>query len=994
MTLAAWITPQLVFNGVVTGMVIGLLAMGIVLIYRSTRVINFAVGNLGLPAAGLFALMQLNWGFPFWLGLAVALVVGTAVGAAVELTVVRRLFTRPRVILLVATVGVAQLMRAVVFALPDLESAGRRYPVAARAVWENAPFGLRIGGPQVTILIVVPLVAAALGWTLNRTAFGRAVAASASNPDLARLSGVNPKIVSTFVWTAAGLLSSLSIILLSGQSGSVTGLENLGPLTLARALAAASVSGMRSFPRAIVAGLGIGVVESVVRFNYLSETGLIDFLLFCAVFAAIYWQSRKGGAEESLLAFVPRIRPIPARLEALWWVRALPRLALGLGLLAAVMLPLVVELPSRHLLYSTMLGFGICAMSVTVITGWSGQLSLSQMTFAGLGALSAAAFIRGAELDIGFGGLRLIDVTAPSLPFGLSILLATLLAAAVATVIGMGALRVRGLMLAVTTFAFAIGCTQYLFRRPFFGGSPNVPLPRGTLFGIDLSSQRSYYWFVLGGFTIVFAVTSRLRRSGFGRSAVAVRDNPDAAAACTVSPARTKITAFALAGGIAGFGGALLGGLVQNIRYAEALFRVEDSLRVVGIAVIGGLGSVTGAVLGAFWVEGIPAFFGDNDLVPLFTSSIGLLIIIMYLPGGFIQVAYGIRDALLRWAESRMPPLAADAPAGSSPVVRRSGAAAQPEAPQRPRQTQPDVETSAPAHAPAGETAGGPQTRAQAGNELPVADIHADGETAGGPQTRAQEVVLAASDISVRFGGNLAVNGASVHVHRNEIAGLIGTNGAGKTTLMNAIGGFVGSEGTVEILGRDVTRLSAPRRARAGLGRTFQSAALFPELTVRETVMVALEARGRTPFLPTALHLPGTFSRERRRRNAADELIGWLGLGDHADHFVSDLSTGTRRIVELAGLLALDAQVLCFDEPTAGVAQREREAFAPLILEIRSELGAGILLIEHDMALIMGVSDRVYCLESGSVISEGSPEHVRNDPAVVASYLGTDARPG
>lgn len=967
MTLAAWITPQLVFNGVVTGMVIGLLAMGIVLIYRSTRVINFAVGNLGLPAAGLFALMQLNWGFPFWLGLAVALVAGTAVGAAVELTVVRRLFTRPRVILLVATVGVAQLMRAVVFALPDLESAGRRYPVAARAVWENAPFGLRIGGPQVTILIVVPLVAAALGWTLNRTAFGRAVAASASNPDLARLSGVNPKIVSTFVWTAAGLLSSLSIILLSGQSGSVTGLENLGPLTLARALAAASVSGMRSFPRAIVAGLGIGVVESVVRFNYLSETGLIDFLLFCAVFAAIYWQSRKGGAEESLLAFVPRIRPIPARLEALWWVRALPRLALGLGLLAAVMLPLVVELPSRHLLYATMLGFGICAMSVTVITGWSGQLSLSQMTFAGLGALFAAAFIRGAELDIGFGGLRLIDVTAPSLPFGVSILLATLLAAAVATVIGMGALRVRGLMLAVTTFAFAIGCTQYLFRRPFFGGSPNVPLPRGTLFGIDLSSQRSYYWFVLGGFTIVFAVTSRLRRSGFGRSAVAVRDNPDAAAACTVSPARTKITAFALAGGIAGFGGALLGGLVQNIRYAEALFRVEDSLRVVGIAVIGGLGSVTGAVLGAFWVEGIPAFFGDNDLVPLFTSSIGLLIIIMYLPGGFIQLAYGIRDALLRWAESRMPP--ADASAGSSPVVRRSGAAARPGAPQRPRRAQPDAATSAPAHASASETA-------------------------GEPQARAQEVVLAAHDISVRFGGNLAVNGASVHVHRNEIAGLIGTNGAGKTTLMNAIGGFVGSEGTVEILGRDVTRLSAPRRARAGLGRTFQSAALFPELTVRETVMVALEARGRTPFLPTALHLPGTFSRERRRRNAADELIGWLGLGDHADHFVSDLSTGTRRIVELAGLLALDAQVLCFDEPTAGVAQREREAFAPLIMEIRSELGAGILLIEHDMALIMGVSDRVYCLESGSVISEGSPEHVRNDPAVVASYLGTDARPG
>ncbi len=948
---AAWITSQLVFNGIVTGLVVGMLAMGIVLIYRSTRVINFAVGNLGLPAAGLLALMQLNWGFPFWIGLALALAVGTLAGAAVELTVVRRLFNRPRVILLVATVGVAQLMRAVVASLPDIDSTGRRFPVVARSIWENGPFGLRIGGPQITIIVVVPIVAFALGWVLNRTTFGRAVAASASNPDLARLSGVNPKIVSTFVWTVAGLLSSLSIILLSGQSGTLSGLENLGPLTLAKALVAAAVSGMRSFPRAVIAGVVIGVVESVVRFNFLAETGLVDFILFCAVFAAIYWQSRKGGAEESILAFMPRIRPVPARLERLWWVRALPRLTLGLGLAFAVVLPLIVELPSRHLLYSTVLGFAVCAMSVTVITGWSGQLSLSQMGFAGFGALMAAALSRGVEVDIGFGENRLLDATAPSLPFVVSIVVAAVLTAGLAALIGAGALRVRGLMLAVTTFAFAIACTQYVFRRPFFGGGPSVPFNRGELFGLDLSSQRAYYWFTLGGFVIVFVVVSRLRRSGVGRSVIAVRDNADAASACTLSPARAKIGAFALAGGLAGFGGALLGGLVQNIRFAEALFRVEDSLRVVGMAVIGGLGSVTGAMLGAVWVEGIPAFFGDNDLVPLFTSSIGLLIIIMYLPGGFIQLAYGGRDALLRWAESRMPP-------GDEPPPSRVGAGSPGSALPRVPRNQGAAESGA----------GGP------------------GEAGESP------VVLAARNVSVRFGGNLAVNDVSVEVRADEIVGLIGTNGAGKTTLMNAVGGFVASQGTAEILGRDVTGLSAPRRARLGLGRTFQSATLFPELTVRETVMVALEARGRTSFLPTALHLPGSFARERRRRAEAEDLIGWLGLGDHADHFVSDLSTGTRRIVELAGLLALDARVLCLDEPTAGVAQREREAFDPLIRRIRAELGAAILLIEHDMTLIMSVSDRVYCLESGAVISQGRPDQVRNDPAVVASYLGTDTR--
>ncbi len=933
MIVAAWITRQLVFNGAVTGLVIGMLAMGIVLIYRSTRVINFAVGNLGLPAAALFALMQIDWGFPFWIGLACALGVGTMAGALVELTVVRRLFSRPRVILLVATVGVAQLMRAVITALPDIENTGGRYPVAARTTWENGPFGLRITAPQVAILVVVPLVALALGWLLNRTTFGRAVAASAGNPELARLSGVNPKVVSTFVWTAAGLLSSLAIILLSGQSGAVTGLENLGPLTLARALAAATVAGMTSFPRAAIAGLAIGVVESVVRFNYLSEAGLIDFLLFCAVLIAVHLQSR-GSRDEAMLAFVPRIRPVPARLEQLWWVRALPRIGLGVCLALAIVLPLIVELPSRHLLYATVLGFAICAMSVTVITGWSGQLSLSQMAFAGIGALSAAAFNRGFELDIGWRSFRIIDVEAAGVPFVVSIILASLFTAAIAALIGTGALRVRGLMLAVSTFAFSIASTQYLFRRPFFsdGSTSGVPFNRGTFFGIDLTSQRSYYYFMLGGFVIAYAIVTRLRNSGIGRSTIAVRDNAAGASAYTVSPTRAKLTAFALAGGLAGFGGALLGGLVQNIRFSEALFQVEDSLRVVGMAVIGGLGSVTGAVLGAVWVEGMPAFFSESDVVPLLTSSMGLLIIIMYVPGGFIQVVYGLRDLLLRTIESRLPPEQSEVASTAAPP------------------------------------------------SLSRSDHKGDA---------ASQVVMQAKNISVRFGGNQAVSDVDVEVRSDEIVGLIGTNGAGKTTLMNAVGGFVPSRGTVEIMGKDFTGVSAARRARAGLGRTFQAATLFPELTVRETVMVALEARGRTPFLATALHLPQTFANESRRRREADELIGWLGLGSYADYCVSDLSTGSRRIVELAGLLALDARVLCLDEPTAGVAQRETEAFAPLIRSIRDELGAGILLIEHDMTLIMGVSDRVYCLESGSVISHGTPEAVRSDPLVVASYIGT-----
>jgi ABC-type branched-subunit amino acid transport system ATPase component len=176
------------------------------------------------------------------------------------------------------------------------------------------------------------------------------------------------------------------------------------------------------------------------------------------------------------------------------------------------------------------------------------------------------------------------------------------------------------------------------------------------------------------------------------------------------------------------------------------------------------------------------------------------------------------------------------------------------------------------------------------------------------------------------------------------------------------------------------------------MGRVFQDARLFGDLTLRETVRVALEAHSRSEFVPSLLSLPPARRAERAKAADADAYIEFLGLGRYADSFMSDLSTGTRRIVEMACLMAQGAQLLLLDEPTAGVAQRETEAFGPLIKRIQSELGATIVIVEHDIPLIMSISDRVYCLAAGACIAEGEPDTVRNDPAVVAAYLGTDER--
>ncbi len=404
-----------------------------------------------------------------------------------------------------------------------------------------------------------------------------------------------------------------------------------------------------------------------------------------------------------------------------------------------------------------------------------------------------------------------------------------------------------------------------------------------------------------------------------------MRDNERAAEAFGVPPVVVKLGALAVSGLIAGLAGALYALAWQQVSVSQ--FAPNLSLSILAVPVIGGLGSLSGAVVGALILY-VPTFF----LAPAVAGALGqseaevaiqLILGGLLMPVALLRYPTGVVGAVQAWFQRYVNALA-----------------------------------------------------------IRSADRLKD---------RTDHVPLRVNGVVVNFGGLRALDGAAIEVPAGKIVGLIGPNGAGKTTLINAISGALQPEaGTIKVFGQNLAGLPASHRAGYGLGRSFQDANLFRGLTVTEAVQVALQRKYRTGLLSAFLWLPWSRSSEQRCRAEADELLARFGLTPWKDTLTSELSTGTRRICDLAAQVGTGAKVLLLDEPTAGVAQREAEAFGPLLRRIRAELDCSILLVEHDMPLLMSTCDHVYAMDLGRVIAEGTPEEIRSNPVVVASYLGTD----
>ena len=927
--IALTYSNNILFDGLIQGLVYSLVAFGLLLIYRATGVINFAHGQIGAFGGYIMALLQVRYDIAYGLSLPIALICGVLLGVAAEL-VLRRLFTQPRLLLFVATLGLTQVIQLLQLRLPipDEQATNVTFPVLISGSWKVA--GINVTGPQLTVLLFVPVLMLFLGWLFHRSAFGMNVRATADNFPAARLAGIGVRSVSTKVWALAGLLAALSALLIAPlQSGSIASVQNaLGPKMLLLSLVAAMVGRMNSFTWTLVGGLLAGVVDRFLITWSLSgdlPTGSNIAVLFVVIIVVLFTVGRSASMKDEAWQLSSKVRAARVELTKHPLYRGLTFAGFGLIAALALVLPSQVDKASDMLKFSSVPVYLIIALSVTVVTGWGGQLSLGQFGFVALGSYLTIHY-------------------ANDLPYLVALPIGVTWGVIAAVIVGIPALRVKGLYLAVVTLGFGLAIRSWFIVGEKFapggGGSAQLNVDRNEGFRLIFWTVKGknfdgVYYFVLLMALVSCLLVWRIRRTGIGRSIIATRDNETASSAYTVAPNRAKLLAFAVSGGLAALAGGLLPLVARNAQFKVdgLLFDFDESLRIVSVAVVGGIGSITGAVLGTLLIIAVPLFFDGTKQVELFASGFGMLIVLLYFPSGLISIVHAARDNLLNWIARR---------SNWTPPVRKDGVA--------------------------------------------VASLGT------GKQVKETESPLVTKGLFVTLGGRTIINDVSLEVRSGEVVGLIGTNGAGKTTILNAVSGFVPSSGIIELFGQDISKMPAYKRARLGQGRAFQNARLFSSLTVRETLMVALESRQRSILIPSILALPPSPKHEGRKRREADEIISYLGLGRYADSLMGELSTGTRRIVELGSLIALDSKLMLLDEPTAGVAQRETEAFGPLIRLIKEELGASILIIEHDMPMVMSISDRIYCLEAGHVIAEGTPEAIRSNPAVIASYLGTDER--
>ncbi|MCU1378767.1 MAG: ABC-type branched-chain amino acid transport system, permease component [Acidimicrobiales bacterium] len=643
-SLAAWLVAGavlpdgaplgVVLQGVVFGTVTALLAMGLILIYRTSNIVNFAYGSMGGVGGVLAVSLYLDAGLPYFVAAGLGVLTGVAVGALVEVLVIRRFSGASRLVLTVATIGLAQLLGAVQLLIP------KWFQSSGLVGGFKTPFTFHLNidpvvftGDHLLIVAAVPPIIAGLAWFLLRTDAGVAVRAAADNTERALLLGIPVRRLSTIVWAVSGGLAALTFILRAPFAGS-TSTALAGPSLLLPALAAAVVARMESLPAAFAAGIGLGVLEQLVFWNTGRATA-IDVAFLVVILVALLLQrnqlsrAHEGAGSWSLTAVA---RPIPVRLRGRPEVRIARALVLATVGVLAIVVPMHAG-PSNVNLMAVAVIWGMVAVSLVVLTGWGGHISLGQFAIVGCGAVAAGNILERWDVD-----MFVVLVAAGAV------------GALVALLIGLPALRIRGLFLAVTTLAFAVALDSYFLNPTNFPEYVPDEVHRPVLWQrFDLESQLAMYYLCLAFLVLTVLACAGVRRSRSGRVLLATRDNVRAAGAAAVPTTRVKLTTFVFSGTIAGVAGGLYVLLQHGARAGS--FQPSMSLDVFSMAAIGGLGSVSGALLGVFTFRFLSKVLTGE--LRMAVTGAGLLFVLLALPGGLGQFVTDGRDRLLRLLPDR-----------------------------------------------------------------------------------------------------------------------------------------------------------------------------------------------------------------------------------------------------------------------------------------------------------------------------------------------------
>ncbi len=663
-------------SGLALGSLYGIIGVGIVLIYRTTRVINFAAGAVGAVPAVIALVLVLEYGVSYLEVLPIVLVGGPVLGLLTDL-VMRRFDAVPRLIATVMTIAVAQSLAVLGFFIPVwLGQKATNQGTTVTTPWQHLVWHTSRGQPlltgnEIAAFLTVAVVTVGLAAFLRLTRLGIALRASAENADRALLLGIPVRRVSAAAWALAGLLASLAIYVQAPLIGTPND-ATLGLDTLLYALAAAVVSRMERFGVALAAGMGIGVLITATIISS-GDNSISSSIMVLVILGALLTQPRRTAraldAGEGRWQTVKQYRSIPAEL------RKLPEVAgarwgmvvAGAGLMVALPYILGVDNVSYLVLLPV---YGIVAVSLVVLTGWAGQISLGQFGLVGASAGVAGGLVANHDIDF-FAAL------------GIGILTGVV----AAVIVGLPSLRIQGLYLAVTTLAFGYAVPNYLLNGHYWIGAHILPsglsahLSRPVLYGrIDLSSDRAFYYVCLAFLALIMVAALAFRRNRSGRVLIALRDNERAAAAFAVNPARTRLAAFAISGGIAGLAGVLFAYAQQNV--VPGTYEPEASLTIFLAVAIAGVSSVPWAVVGAMAIE-VAVVFGPRvyDLfhsttiettLPLLLTGPILLINAYFNPGGSAELGMAKRDDLLRWVAKRrgivVPALTSDPATGAEPI--------------------------------------------------------------------------------------------------------------------------------------------------------------------------------------------------------------------------------------------------------------------------------------------------------------------------------------